>query len=53
MPWYALTRYQRTLRSIVPTALHGALWNHDLWGQLRGRLGAVPGIDARSTPEGP
>ncbi len=48
VPWYALLRYQRALRAIVPRELHGEVWNHDLWAQLCGRKGALPAVSTRS-----
>jgi fatty acid desaturase len=36
VPWYALMRYHRALRGIVPPELHAHAWNHSPLSQLSG-----------------
>lgn len=42
VPWYALPRYHRAVRAIVPAALHENIFNRALLQQLAGRVGPIP-----------
>lgn len=41
VPWYALMRFHRALREVVPEAVQRELFNEQVWAQLMGRRGGL------------
>ncbi|MBK7761345.1 MAG: hypothetical protein IPI35_34055 [Deltaproteobacteria bacterium] len=43
VPWYALPRFHRALRGVVPQPLHGDVFNRARLRPLAGRIGRISG----------